>query len=123
MLGGLQPQHRQNRGNQQGGNPANEFQGRCFRCGQPGHHRNECRQGKEYFMYQRGAQQYNKCQLGQDSKPTQNVQTKKGQPQTSRNVGQPRTQPQGTGDGKKPCRSNQHATRRMYALRKMLATH
>ncbi|XP_028057276.1 uncharacterized protein LOC114261233 [Camellia sinensis] len=116
--GGMQQQQRQNRGNQQGGNFVNEWKGRCFRCGQQGHRRSECPQGGEYFMDQRGAQQYNRCQPGQGSKPTQNTQTNKGQPQASRNAGRPRTQPQGAGNGKKPGETNQQAVGRMYALQK-----
>ncbi|XP_028061082.1 uncharacterized protein LOC114264598 [Camellia sinensis] len=81
-----------------------------------GHRRSECPQGGEYFMDQRGAQQYNRCQPGQGSKPTQTTQTNKGQPQASKNAGRPRTQPQGAENGKKPGETNQQAVWRMYAL-------
>ncbi|XP_028097348.1 uncharacterized protein LOC114297167 [Camellia sinensis] len=112
----MQQQQRQNRGNQQGGNFVNEWKGRCFRCGQQGHRRSECPQGGEYFMDQRGAQQYSRCQPGQGSKPTQTTQTNKGQAQASKNASRPRTQPQGAGNRKKPGETNQQAVGRMYAL-------
>ncbi|XP_028090826.1 uncharacterized protein LOC114291033 [Camellia sinensis] len=76
--GGMQQQQRQNRGNKQGGNFVSEWKGRCFGCGQQGHRRSVCPQGGKYFMDQRGAQPYNKCQPGQGSKPTQYAQTNKG---------------------------------------------